>query len=61
MACNYNLPYMLGNGLFSTVDRGKTKSQKDFLVALTIEEHYNLHIMRRDQGRALQFNVYLGF
>jgi len=38
---------MLGNGLFSTLDRGKTKRQKDFLVALPIEEHYNLHIMRR--------------
>lgn len=52
---------MLGNGLFSTLDRGKTTIQKDFLVALTIEEHYNLPIMRRDQGRALQFNVYMGF
>jgi hypothetical protein len=61
MGCNYNLPDMLGNGLFSTLDRGKTTIQKDFLVALTIEEHYNLPIMRRDQGRALQFNVYMGF
>jgi hypothetical protein len=51
---------MLGNGLFSTLDRGKTKRQKDFLVALPIEEHYNLY-HEKDQGRALQFNVYLGF